>query len=80
MKRSEMIKLIHNSLNVYLEDTYKNVAMDISETILDNLEKCGMLPPETDAIESDFFTQGLSMEFLKNHDFKVNRWEPEDET
>ena len=78
MKRSEMQSLIANMLRLYRFDNVED--MEASDRLLLVLEQAGMLPPETDAVEADFFTQGLSMEFLKNHDFKVNRWEPEDET
>ena len=66
MKRSDMVTLIQNSISVYLNDCYsKETATQIASTVLDNIEKSGMLPPEYIVDHSPMIT--------------TNAWEPEDE-
>ena len=89
MKRSEAIKCIIDILfygklaeSARLgarKDFITNLAGEDAEAVLKELEALGMIPPETKALPSDFINTGLSQEFLDEHEFKVNRWEPEDE-
>lgn len=54
-------------------------ALDYANKILRDLEEAGMKPPLTTAKPFDFTNTGFTQEFLDEHEFKVNRWEPEDE-
>lgn len=80
MKRSEAIRHIINVLRL-TGNHYCDNGRDKTDAnrILERLEDIGMLPPETKALPSDFTNTGLSQEFLDEHEFKVNRWEPEDD-
>ena len=51
----------------------------LAEQIIQEIEQAGMLPPLTKAKPFDFTNTGFTQEFLDEHEFKVNRWEPEDE-
>lgn len=80
MKRSEMEKIIAITLSkqAIAAGVSGLLWVDVKE-ILTKIEEAGMLPPETKALPSDFTNTGLSQEFLDEHEFKVNRWEPEDD-
>lgn len=51
----------------------------LAEQIIQEIEQAGMLPPETKALPQDFGNLGFTQEFLDEHNFKINKWEPEDE-
>lgn len=51
----------------------------VAEQIIQEIEQAGMLPPETKALPQDFVNLGFTQEFLDEHNFKVNKWEPEDD-
>ncbi len=74
MKRSTMIKkaLNHTSNTVCVNE-------EQVERMLEVFEKLGMLPPETKATPSDLSNIVFTQEFLDEHNFSVNKWEPEDE-
>lgn len=58
-----------------LGSDFKSAAKEIIVLI----EKLGMLPPETKALPQDFDNLGFTQDFLDEHEFKVNRWEPEND-
>ena len=73
MKRSTMVKkALNHDLNTVC------VNSEQVERMLEVFEKLGMLPPETKATSSDFSNTGFTQEFLDEHNFTVNKWEPED--
>ena len=80
MKRSEAIRHIINVLRL-TGNHYCDNGRDKTDAnkILERLEIIGMLPPETKALPQDFVNLGFTQEFLDEHEFKVNRWEPEDD-
>ena len=85
MKRSEMLDHIKEDLleklkHRWLErgETDKWAEFTANE-LLDMIEGFGMLPPLTKALPYDFTNTGFTQDFLDEHEFKVNRWEPEDE-
>lgn len=82
MKRSEMLSKIASVIINYNEANCvinRDKAMEMAETILRVQEENGMLPPSTTAKPFDFTNTGFTQEFLDEHEFKVNRWEPEDD-
>ena len=89
MKRSEAILSLSEKLqkSQNLLDEYKNGSIDL-KCLCDNLairavdycvDKIEMLPPETKATPEDFSNLGFTQDFLDEHDFSVNKWEPEDD-
>lgn len=82
MKRSEMLSKIASVIINYNEAhciINRNKAMEMAETILRVQEENGMLPPETKSTPEDWTHIDMTQEFLDEHEFKVNRWESEDE-
>jgi hypothetical protein len=76
MKRSEALEQIRKILELNRID---NGMGEVEEAILHTLESIGMKPPLTIANPFDFTNTGFTQEFLDEHEFKVNRWELEDE-
>lgn len=85
MKRSEMLDHIKEDLLEKLKHRWlergetDKWAEFTANQLLDMIEGFGMLPPETKALPQDFVNLGFTQEFLDEHEFKVNRWEPEDD-
>jgi hypothetical protein len=78
MKRSEALKQIFEILELTYSHPEGNAKL--AADILSKVEELGMLPPTTKATLKDFTNTGFTQEFLDEHDFTVNKWEPEDET
>ena len=78
MKRSEMINVLDEAINSQLYQDYL-FDEDMLNLVLIAIEKAGMLPPETKATPEDFSNLDLHQDFLDEHDFSVNKWEPEDD-
>ena len=76
MKRSEAVEEIRKILAMNGKDDGEG---ELEEAILNHLENLGMRPPLTMAKPFDFTNTGFTEEFLDEHEFKVNRWEPEDD-
>lgn len=76
MKRSEALEEVRKILAMNGKD---NGYGELEEAILHHLESLGMRPPLTKAKPFDFTNTGFTQEFLDEHEFKVNRWESEDE-
>lgn len=76
MKRSEAVEEIRKILAMNGKD---NGYGELEEAILHHLESLGMYPPLITAKPFDFTNTGFTQEFLDEHEFKVHRWEPEDE-
>lgn len=74
MKRSKFIVEVLNSFSNTVFTTKEQV-----EVALQLFEKLGMLPPETRAVPSDFSNTNFTQEFLDEHEFRVNRWDAENE-
>lgn len=85
MKRSEMLDHIKEDLLEKLKHRWlergetDKWAEFTANQLLDMIEGFSMLPPETKALPQDFVNLGFTQEFLDEHEFKVNRWEPEDD-
>lgn len=75
MRRSDFINKVLDSNSNTVFTTKEQV-----DVVLSIFEKLGMLPPETQAIPDDFSYIDFTQEFLDEHEFKVNRWDKEDET
>jgi len=76
VKRSEAVEEIRKILAMNGKD---NGYGELEEAILHHLESLGMLPPETRSTPEDWTHVDITQEFLDEHEFKVNRWEPEDD-
>lgn len=90
MKRSQMVERIYDLLNCdgvleYSMPKLEPVPLTeehvrwIAEQIVKEVEQGGMLPPETQAVPSDFSNIDFTQEFLDEHEFKVNRWDAEND-
>lgn len=85
MKRSEMLDHIKEDLLEKLKHRWlergetDKWAEFTANQLLDMIEGFDMLPPLTKALPQDFVNLGFTQEFLDEHEFKVNRWEPEDD-
>jgi hypothetical protein len=78
MKRSEMVKILNDSIKYHLDcgnccDNF----LDMSSTILFELEDAGMLPPEYTYWNKD--KEG-NLQYSSKNGEDINSWEPEDET
>ena len=81
MKRSKMINQIKHIITTQHDRSLLKNTKNLAETILDFIEKQGMLPPTVNAGTSWYTLKEENGTIIKTKlRTDVNQWEPEDET
>lgn len=85
MKRSEMIEHLKAEIEEHLltlkyrPNTEKYFSDTLANEILDIIEGFDMKPPYRPATTEDLEDWGVTQDFIDEHNFTVQEWEPEND-